>query len=170
GREQAGEQARVGREGERHGRGGRGEAQPLPRQPVEGRGLGAGIAVSAQVVGAHGVQGDEEEVRRPAGPGRPACQVRRARRAGRSAGPLPAGEGEEGQYREEAREEREHDPLAAPRLKGPGGRRAAFSGSWTWHGDDSFVGPAGGTVVRSWFFPHYQGARHRLPRATYGFL
>src|SRR5215470_3130076 len=66
-REEAGEEARVRGEGERHGRRGAGEAHPFARQAVERRRLGVAVAVAADVVGAHGVQGDEEDVRRGGG-------------------------------------------------------------------------------------------------------
>ncbi len=58
----AGHQRGVRRQGKRRHRRGAVEAQAARRQPVEVRGLGRGVAVAAQPVGAQGVEGHQEQV------------------------------------------------------------------------------------------------------------
>ncbi len=62
GGQQSREQARMRGERERHRRGGVGEPHPLAGQPVEPGGHRLAVAVAADVVGADGVQSDQNEV------------------------------------------------------------------------------------------------------------
>ena len=71
----ASEEARVGRERERRGGSGRGETSAARGQRVEHRGLCRRIAVAADVVGAQGVEGDDEHIRRTASGASAAAQA-----------------------------------------------------------------------------------------------
>lgn len=62
GRQQAGEDAGVGRQGQRHLGRRAGEADALGRQAVQPGGYGVAVSIAAQVVGPYRVQGHQDEV------------------------------------------------------------------------------------------------------------
>ncbi len=93
-RQQPGEQAGMGREGERYRRGSLVEADALLGEAVEPGGLGLLVAIGAEMVGADGVDGDQHHV---PGRGLGGALPLRLRAAGEEPQGQEGGQGERGQ-------------------------------------------------------------------------